>query len=77
MHVRKPVEEQPEIVSPFDVEGRIAFLQSERHRLLRERNNPKQNHAELDIRLSMVRAELQTLYESKRFSRESAHDGGI
>lgn len=75
MHSQETIEEQQEIDSFFDVEERIAFLQSERHRLITEQKNPKQNSAELDIRLNMVRAELQTLYASKR--RESANDGGI
>jgi hypothetical protein len=50
----------------YDVDGRIAYLQSERHRLLEERRKPRQNLAELDLRLDMIRAELQTLYASRR-----------
>lgn len=75
MHLQETMEEQSEIVSSFDMEGRIAFLQSERHRLIREQKNPKQNHAELVIRLDIVRAELHALYGSKR--RESVNEGGI
>jgi len=50
----------------YDVDGRIAHLHAERHRLLAERKKPKQNLTELDLRLDIVRAELQALYASRR-----------
>ena len=62
----------PENISTlYNVDKRIVQLQSERHRLLEERKKPRQNLAELDIRLNMVRAELQTLYASKRSKRKA------
>jgi len=50
----------------YDVDGRIAYLQNKRHRLLEERKKPSQNLAELDLLLNIVRAELQALYASRR-----------
>lgn len=50
--------------APFDRQARIAQLQAQRHTLLRERGTPRGNAAELELRLAIIRAELQALYHT-------------
>ncbi len=48
------------------IRKRIVELQARRHALLLEYSNAKDGKAEMDIRLSIVRAELQALYQACR-----------
>ncbi len=49
---------------------RIAELQAMRHALLLEYPHAQDQKAEMDIRLSIVRAELQALYQACRKQKE-------
>ncbi len=58
-------------IAPDDwTSKRIAELQAMRHALLLEYSYAKDQKAEMDIRLSIVRAELHALYQAGRKNKE-------